>query len=63
MKKILILSCRCIICFEYCDNYSMTSGSLCNYYRDKVNYFADETNNNDDNMINNKKTVTSKSQV
>ena len=22
---------------EYSDNYSMTSGSLCNYYRDKVN--------------------------
>ena len=40
----------------------MTSGSLCNYYRDKVNYFADETDNND-NMINNNKTATSKSQV
>ena len=32
MHKILILLCQCIIC------YSMTSGSLWNDYRDKINY-------------------------
>ena len=30
----------------------MTSGSLCNYYRDEVNESANETDDND-NMINN----------
>ena len=44
---------------EYCDIYSMTSGSLWNYYRDKVNDSANETDNND-NMINNNKTTQSK---
>ena len=45
---------------EYIDNYPITSGSLCNYYRDEIN---DDTNeNNDDcNKINNNKTITSKS--
>ena len=45
---------------EYSDNYSMTSGSLWNYYRDEINDDADETDNND-NMLNNNKTITSKS--
>ena len=41
---------------EYSDNYSITSGSLQNYYRDEVN---DDTNENDDDYrINNKKTTT-----
>ena len=39
MKKMLILLCRCIIC--YSDNYSMTSGSSKNYHWDEVN---DDTN-------------------
>ena len=45
---------------EYSDNYSVTSGSLWNYYRDEVN---DDENENDDkhNTINNNKTATSKS--
>ena len=38
----------------------MTSGSLWNYYRDEINDDADETDNND-NMLNNNKTITSKS--
>ena len=29
---------------EYSDNYSMTIGSLWNYYRDEVNHDADENN-------------------
>ena len=29
---------------EYSDNYSMTAGSLWNYYRDEVNDDADENN-------------------
>ena len=29
---------------EYSDNYSMTAGSLRNYYRDEVNDDADENN-------------------
>ena len=39
---------------EYSDNYSMTSGSWCNYYGDEVN---DDENENDDanNKINNNK--------
>ena len=40
---------------EYSNNHSMT-GSLWNYYRDKVNDSA-----NNDNNINNNKTTTSKS--
>ena len=35
---------------EYSDNYSMTSGSLWNHYRDETSHDADETNNND-NML------------
>ena len=43
---------------EYGDNYSMTSGSLWNYYRDEVD---DDTNeiNADNYKIDNSKTVTS----
>ena len=29
---------------EYSDNYSMTSGSLWNYYRDEINDDANENN-------------------
>ena len=45
---------------EYSDNYSMTSGSLWNYYGDEINDDANESNE-DGNKINNKKTITSKS--
>ena len=44
---------------EYSDNYSMTSGSLWNYYRDEINDDANE--NASDNRINNNKTIRSKS--
>ena len=45
---------------EYSDNYSMTSGSLWNYYRDEIN--DDEYENDDNgNKINNNETTTSKS--
>ena len=45
---------------EYSSNYSMTLGSLWNYYRDEIN--DDENENNDDgNKINNSKSITSKS--
>ena len=44
---------------EFCDNYSKTSGSLSNHYRDEVNYSAIE--NNKSNGVNNNKTITSKS--
>ena len=44
---------------ECSDNYSMTSGSLWNYYRDEINYSAIKCNNC--NMTNNNKTITSKS--
>ena len=43
---------------EYSDNYFITSGSLQNYYRDKVNDDENE-NNNANNRINNSKTITS----
>ena len=47
---------------EYSGNYSMTSGSLWNYYRDKVNDDANKIdNNNSTNKLNNNKIVTSKS--
>ena len=39
---------------EYSDNYSMTSGSLWNYYRNKLN---DDANENVNNKINNNKTI------
>ena len=45
---------------EYSENYSMTSGSLWNYYRDEVNDDANE-NNSARNKINNNKTIASKS--
>ena len=45
---------------EYVNNYSMTSGSLWNYYRDEVNDSANEVDDND-NKINNNKTTASKS--
>ena len=40
---------------EHSDNYSMTSGYLCNYYSDEVNGSADENENNF--RINNNKTT------
>ena len=45
---------------EHRDNYSVTSGSLWNYYRDEVNDDENDKDNND-NMINNNKTITSES--
>ena len=45
---------------EYNNNYSMTSRSLWNYYRDKVNDDAHENNDNNNYRINNGKTTTSK---
>ena len=45
---------------EYSDNYSMTSGSLWNYYRDEANDNVNE-NNVDDYRINNNRTIASKS--
>ena len=47
---------------EYSDNYSMTSGSLWNYYRDDVNDDPNE-NNIARNKISNNKSITSKSFV
>ena len=44
---------------EYSDNFSMTSGSLWNYYRDEENDSANKTDDND-NIINNNKTTSSK---
>ena len=44
---------------EYIDNYPITSGSLCNYYRDEINDGANG-NNDDCNKINNNKTIISK---
>ena len=44
---------------EYSDNYSKTSGSLWNYYRDEIN--DDENENDNSNRLNNDKTITSKS--
>ena len=46
--------------FENSGNYSMTSGSLGNYYKDEINDDANE-NNADHNNITNNKTITSKS--
>ena len=43
---------------EYSDNYSITSGSLWNYYRDEIN---DDENESVNNRINNNKTIRSKS--
>ena len=45
---------------DYSDNYSMTSRSLWNYYRDEINH--DEIENDDTgNKINHNKTTASKS--
>ena len=46
---------------EYSGNYSMTSGSLWNYYRDEINDSANENNCANNYRINNNKTATSKS--
>ena len=46
---------------EYNDNYSRISGSLWNYYRDKINDSANENNDANNYRINNNKTTTSKS--
>ena len=46
--------------FVYSDNYSMTSRSLQNYYREEINDY-ENGNDNANNSINNKKTITSKS--
>ena len=46
---------------EYSENYSKTSGSLWNYYRDEVNDSANENNDANNFTINNNKTATSKS--
>ena len=45
---------------KYSDNFSMTWGSLRNYYRDEVNKSAKEIDNNE-NMIKNNKTGANKS--
>ena len=45
---------------ESSDDYSVTSGSLWNYYRDEINDDVNE-NNVANNRINNSQTVTSKS--
>ena len=45
---------------EYSENYSMTSGSLWNYYRDETNDDKNETNRSR-NKLNNSKTIRSKS--
>ena len=45
---------------EYSKNYSMTSGSLWNFYRDKITDDANEDNATN-NRINNNKTMKSKS--
>ena len=44
---------------EYSNNYSRTSGSLWNYYRDEVNDNANENNPDDNHRLNNNKTTTS----
>ena len=46
---------------ENSNNYSMTPGSLWNYYRDEVNDSANESNDVNNFRINNSKTTTSKS--
>ena len=43
---------------EYSDNYSLTSESLWNYYRDEIN---DDENKNVNHRINDNKTIRSKS--
>ena len=46
---------------EYSGNYSMTSGSLWNYYRNEVNDSSNENNDENNYRINNNKTTGSKS--
>ena len=46
---------------EYSDNYSKTSRSLWNYYRDEINDSANENNGTNDYRINNNKITISKS--
>ena len=46
---------------EYSDNYSKTSGSLWNYYRDEINDTANEKNDANNYRISNKKATTNKS--
>ena len=46
---------------EYSDSYSKTSGSLWNYYRDKISDSANENNDASNYRINNNKTARSKS--
>ena len=55
MQKALIFF---IICFYFL-NYSITSGSLCNFYRDEVNDSAKENNNANKYIIKNNKTIVS----
>ena len=45
---------------EYSGNYSMTSGSFWNYYRDEINNDENKANRFK-NRLNNKKTIRSKS--
>ena len=45
----------------YSDNYSITSGSLWNYYRDKVNDHANKNNDVGNYKINTNKTIANKS--
>ena len=46
---------------EYSDIFSITSGSLWNYYRDEVNYSANENNDASNYRMSNNKRATSKS--
>ena len=46
---------------EYSDNYSMTSGSVLNYYRDELNDDVNESNPAGNYGVNNSKTRTIKS--
>ena len=46
---------------EYRKNYSITSGSLWNYYRDKINNDANENNDKNNFSISKNKTTISKS--
>ena len=55
MQKALIFF---IICFYFL-NYSITSGSLCNFYRDEVNDSAKENINANKYIIKNNKTTVS----
>ena len=60
MQKILILICQCIIIFTilYSGNYSTTSASLWNYYRNEVNAAANENDAANNDEINNDKRTT-----